>query len=287
MNKLRFSTHYRPRLLKDALYQGTVWGCGLLGMVLPFWIVSYLVVNGASKLSWSFLSDRPRGFPLGTDGGILPAIEGSVALVGIGLVLALPLAVGGALYLSEFCSSPRLRSAARVLIESLAAVPSILYGLFGYAFFVVFLEMGISLAAGSLVLAIVMFPIILITAQEALQAVGAEYREAALSLGVDRTAWITRILLRKARGRILAGVVLAVGHALGSAAPVLFTASVYYAAGGLRLDQPVMTLPTHLYHLVSEAVSFDHAYGTALVLVLGLFLFNASAMLLRQQTSNL
>ncbi len=201
--------------------------------------------------------------------------------------MALPLALGGALYLSEFCGSPRLRSAARVLIESLAAVPSILYGLFGYAFFVVFLQMGISLAAGSLVLAIVMFPIILITAQEALQAVGAEYREAALSLGVDHTAWITRILLRKARGRILAGVVLAVGHALGSAAPVLFTASVYYAAGGLNLNHPVMTLPTHLYHLVSEAVSFDHAYGTALVLVLGLFLFNASAMLLRQQASNL
>jgi phosphate transport system permease protein len=256
-------------------------------MILPFWIITYLVANGATKLSWSFVSDRPRGFPLDTAGGIFPAIEGSVALVGTGLVIAFPLAVGGALYLAEFCHSRRFRSAARVLIESLAAVPSILYGLFGYAFFVVFLRMGISLAAGSLVLAIIMFPIIFITAQEAFQAVEADYREAALSLGVDHTAWISRVLFRKAWGRILAGVVLAVGHALGSAAPVLFTASVYYAAEGLRFDRPVMTLPTHLYHLVAEAISFDHAYGTALILVLGLFLFNASAMLLRYQAKNL
>ena len=141
--------------------------------------------------------------------------------------------------------------------------------------------MGTSLAAGSFVLAIVMFPIILITTQEAFDAVPREYREAALSLGVDRCAWIFRVLLPKAWMRILAGVVLAVGHAMGSAAPVLFTAAVFFSAGSLQLDRPVMTLPTHLYFLVSEAVSFPNAYGTASVLVVGLFLFNAAAMALR------
>jgi phosphate transport system permease protein len=287
MNGRAADSRYRRRTARSSLFDAAVWACGLLGLILPFWIVTYLMANGAGVLSVRFLTDRPRGFPLGTAGGILPAVEGSAALVGIGLLVAFPAGVGAALYLAEFCRYPRFRSFSRLVIESLAAVPSILYGLFGYAFFVVLLRFGISLAAGGLVLAIVMFPIILITAQEAFQAVGHEYREAALSLGVDRTAWVTGVLFRKAWSRVLAGVVLAVGHAVGSASPVLFTASVYFTAGGLRLDHPVMTLPTHLYFLVAEAVSFEHAYGTALVLVLGLFAFNASAMLLRSRARNL
>ena len=191
MTDSQFSTHYRRRIFADSLYRAFLWLCGLVGMALPFWIVSYLVANGAGVLSWRFLSDQPRGFPLGTDGGIFPALIGSVALVSIGLLIALPAGVGGAIYLAEFCASQRVRYTSRAIIESLAAVPSILYGLFGYVFFVVFLRMGISLAAGGLVLAIVMFPIILITCQEAFQAVGPEFKEATLGLGVDRTAWIT------------------------------------------------------------------------------------------------
>jgi phosphate transport system permease protein len=277
----------RRRARWDGVFNALVWACGLVGLILPFWIVTYLLAGGARVLSLRFLTDRPRGFPLGTEGGILPAIQGSAALVGIGLAVALPAGLGAALYLAEFLRSPRARSFARAAIESLAAVPSILYGLFGYAFLVVLLRFGVSLAAGGLVLAIVMFPIILITAQEAFQAVRPEYREAALALGVDRTAWIGRVLLRKSFSRILAGVVLAVGHAVGSASPVLFTAAVYYAAGGMRLDRPVMTLPTHLYYLVAEAISFEHAFGTALVLVLGLFVFNSAALLLRHRARHL
>jgi len=251
--------------------------------LLPVWIVGFLVIRGAGTLSWTFLTDHPRGLPLGADGGILPAILGSLALVLIGLLVALPLGLGGGLYLAEFCHSRRLSAWSRAAVEALAGVPSILYGLFGYACFVVFLRMGISLQAGGLVLGLVMLPILLITSQEAFSAVGAQYREATLSLGTDRTAWIFQVLLPKSRTRILAGLVLAVGHAMGSAAPVLFTASVYYSKGGLHLSHPVMTLPTHLYFLVSEAISLDHAFGTALVLVLGLFAFNSAAMFLRHR----
>lgn len=269
------------RRLGNALFLGMIWVSGVVGILLPASIVVHLLANGGKLLDPSFLLDRPRGTPLGSAGGILPAIAGSVSLVGIGLAVAFPTALGGALYLSEFSRSARGTRAARLVIESLAAVPSIVYGLFGYAFFVVLLRMGTSLAAGSLVLAIVMFPIILITAQEAFDAVPRDYREAALALGVDRYEWVLRVLLPKSATRILAGVVLAVGHAVGSAAPILFTAAVFFSAGGIQLDRPVMTLPTHLYFLVSEAVSFPNAYGTASVLVVGLFLFNAAAMALR------
>jgi phosphate transport system permease protein len=272
------------RRVANGVFLASVWVSGVVGILLPAGIVLYLLAHGERILDPSFLLDRPRGTPLGSTGGILPAIAGSFALVGIGLAIALPLAVGGALFLSEFSRSARLTHGARFVIESLAAIPSIVYGLFGYAFFVVLLRMGTSLAAGSLVLALVMLPIILITAQEAFDAVPRDYREAALALGVDRVEWIVRVLFPKAWTRILAGIVLAVGHAMGSAAPVLFTAAVFFSKGGIQLDQPVMTLPTHLYFLVSEAVSFPNAYGTAAVLVIGLFLFNAAAMALRHMS---
>jgi len=258
------------------------WGSGIIGILVPLVISIYLLAHGEKIFDLTFLLDRPRGSPLGSAGGIFPAITGSFCLVGIGLVIALPCAIGAAVYLSEFARSPQFIRIARLIIESLAAVPSIIFGLFGFAFFVVLLKMGTSLLAGSLVLAIVMFPIILITAQEAFDAVGAEFREATLALGVDRTEWILRVLIAKAARRILAGVVIAVGHAMGSAAPVLFTAAVFYSRGQIQLDQPVMTLPTHLYFLVSEGASYDYAFGTATVLVLGLLVFNSAAMMLRK-----
>lgn len=269
-------------LVADQLFTVTAWGAGLLGILLPASVVAFLLVDGTRAISWRFLTDRPRGFPLGSAGGIGPAIQGSLALVGIGLAVALPLALGGAIWLSELRPDRRSSHVLRFLVECLAAVPSVVYGLFGYAFFVVFLRFGISLLAGGLVLAAVMFPILLISAHEALAAVGPEVREAALALGVDQTCVVKRVLLRRAWAGILAGVVLAVGHAVGSAAPVLFTATVYFRDGGLGLREPVMTLPTHLYFLVAEAISTDQAFGTALVLVLSLLLFNAAALALRR-----
>ena len=276
------SRSYRLSTLRDRLWRALLWLCGVIGFLLPVSIIGYLVIEGIQCISWNFLVDYPRGTPLGTRGGIWPAVEGSLALATIGLLAAFPLALGGGLYLSEYGRSHRFNKIVRFLVECLAAVPSIIYGLFGYAFLVVFLKFGISLIAGGLVLALIMFPILLIAVQESLRSVDDAYREMGLSLGVTRFYLIRRVLLRKAWRGIVAGVVLAVGHAVGSAAPVLFTASIYFSRGGLGLDRPVMTLPTHLYHLVSEAISFDQAFGTALVLIAGLLIFNASAMLLRR-----
>jgi phosphate transport system permease protein len=273
---------YRLSVLKDRLWRAGLWVCGIIGFLLPVSIIGYLIVEGVHSLSWRFLVDYPRGTPLGARGGIWPAVEGSLALASIGLLVSFPLALGGGLYLTEYSRSQRFNKIVRFLVECLAAVPSIIYGLFGYAFFVVFLKFGISLIAGGLVLALIMFPILLIAVQESLRAVDDAYREMGLSLGVTRFYLVRRVLLKRAWPGIVAGVVLAVGHAVGSAAPILFTASIYFSKGGLRLDWPVMALPTHLYHLVSEAVSFDQAFGTALVLVAGLLIFNVSAMLLRR-----
>jgi len=152
----------------NVLYYIFVWLSGLIGIVLPVGIGLYLFLNGLKILDISFLLDHPRGSPLGSEGGIFPAIIGSFSLTALGLAIALPAGIGSAVYLSEFSRSLRLKSYARLVIESLAGVPSIIYGLFGYAFFVVLLRMGTSLIAGSLVMAIVMYPIILITSRRRL-----------------------------------------------------------------------------------------------------------------------
>jgi phosphate transport system permease protein len=268
----------RARLWQDRVFIAVAWSLGLLGFVLPVSIVVFLFYRGAGAISLDLLWQSPRGFPLGASGGIRPAIEGSLALVILGLAVSLPLAVGGAVYLTEYSASDRLRRLASFCAECLAGVPAIIYGLFGYSFLVVFLQMRISLLAGGITLGLVMLPIILIGAYEALRAVEEKYRETGLALGVSRIYVFRRNIWPKARAGVLAAVVLAAGHAFGSAAPVLLTASVVMSKGGLDLSSPVMTLPTHLYYLVSEASSLEQAYATALILVLLLLAANFSVM---------
>ena len=273
------SSGYRPiGLYADRLSTGLLWCLGGLGLCLPLFIIGFLIFGGLHVISWEVLSESPRGVPLGLSGGIWPAIQGSLALAGIALLLSVPVAVTGALYLAEYCQRPALITSVRLLHECLAGIPSMVYGLFGYFLLVIVLDLKVSLLSGGITLGLIMVPQIFIGAHEGLKAVESDYRDAALSLGVTRAYFVWRILLREAWHRILAITVLSSGHALGSAAPVLYTASVIQSRGGLDLGAPVMTLPTHLYYLVSEAISFEHAYGTALVLVIILLLVNFSAV---------
>lgn len=266
----------------DILFRSLCWVAGLLGLALPLLIVGYLLFNGARVLSWEFLTTGPRGYPMGVHGGIWPAIRGSLVMTALALMMALPAAVLSAIHLTIYCRSRRLIESMQFVAECLAAVPALIFGVFGYALLVVHLGLGVSLQAGSITLAMMMYPVILVGASSALSAVDQDLRQSIYSLGVSRTYALYRLLLRQATPGIIASAVLATGHAFGSAAPVLFTAAVVQTRGGLSLDSPVMTLPTHLYHLVSEAVSFEHAYGTAFVLVAALLLANFCAYLIKQ-----
>jgi phosphate transport system permease protein len=271
------------RLWQDRIFITFAWGLGLLGLMLPVSIILFLLYHGAAAINWDLLWQSPKGFPLGGSGGIRPAIEGSLALVAIGLTVALPFALGGAIYLTEYSASDRLRRAVSFCGECLAGVPAIIYGLFGYSFLAVFVRLRVSLLAGGITLGLVMLPIMLIGAYEALRAVDGKYREAALALGVSRLYAFRKNVWPKARGGLLAAVVLAAGHAFGCAAPVLLTASVVLSKGGLDLSAPVMTLPTHLYYLVSEGSSLQQAYATALILVSLLLTANVTVMLIKDR----
>ncbi|MDR1519499.1 MAG: phosphate ABC transporter permease PstA [Planctomycetota bacterium] len=274
---LSISARWSERLLLPAL-----WGCGLVGMTLPLGIMGYMLWNGIAVLGAEFLLGEPAGMPLGSAGGIGPAFLGSAALAGLALLIAFPLGLGGAVFLTEFGGNTRLGRALQFMIECLAAVPAIVYGLFGYAVFVVLLKWRLSLLSGTLTLALMMYPVILLGSRTALAAIEAHYREAALAMGVSRWYVLRKVLLPLAWPGIVSSAVLSAGHAAGAAAPVLFTACVFFARGAPSLSDPVMTLPTHLYFLVNEAVSFPHAYGTASVLIIAMLSGNACAMLIRR-----
>ncbi|XSG81080.1 MAG: phosphate ABC transporter permease PstA [Methyloligella sp. ZOD6] len=268
----------------DRAFTIVAWGLGMIGIALPLGILGFLMIEGAPRLSWAFLTEGPASFPLGSSGGVAPAIAGTLALIAIGLTLALPLGIAGAIGLVEYSSSnSHWARVFRFGAECLAAVPAVIYGLFGYTVLVVLFGFRFSLLSGGLTLGLMMLPIILIGAEASLRGVEWSLREAALSLGVSRANVVRRVVLPKAFPGILAVTVLAAGHAAGSAAPVMLTASVAFARGGLSLDAPVMTLPTHLYYIVSEGADLTQAYATALVLVVGLLFANGCGALLKRR----
>jgi phosphate transport system permease protein len=267
----------------DRLYRAAAWCAGCLGVAVPTAILAYLAWHGWSAITGEFLFSAPRGSSLDGKGGIGPAIKGSLALVGLGLVPALLLGIGGGIYLAEFNRSQRLEHAARFCIESLAAVPGLVYSLFGYALLVVALKWKISLAAGAVTLGFVMLPLILIGTHEALRAVNPALREAAHALGVSHAWLFARVVWPVAWPAILTSIVLSAVHALGAAAPLLFTAATVFTKEPLGLGQPVMALPTHLYFVTSEIGATAYAFGSALVLAVLVLAISALAMLLRRR----
>jgi len=246
-------------------------------------VVAVIVVRGISAISWQFLSTMP--FNGMKQGGILPAIIGTLLLTLGTALVAVPIGVGGAIYLSEYARDTRLTRAIRLAIVNLAGIPSIVYGLFGLGMFVLFLRFGTSILAGSLTLAIMTLPVIISTAEEALRAVPVEFRTVSASLGGTRWQGIRSIVLPQALPGIITGVILGLLRAAGETAPILFTVAAFYLPRLPRspLDQS-MALPYHLYVISTQVpgMPLSVQYGTALVL-LGLVLsLNILASLLRR-----
>ena len=264
-------------------------GFGLLGLITFFVVAPILVVigvivaRGISAINWEFLSTMPHGGM--KQGGILPAIVGTLLLTLGTAIVAVPIGVGGAVYLSEYARDTRVTRSIRLAIVNLAGIPSIVYGLFGLGMFVLFFRFGTSILAGSLTLAIMTLPVIISTAEEALRAVPQEFRIVSESLGGTRWQGIKNIVLPQALPGIITGVILGLLRAAGETAPILFTVAAFYLPRLPRspLDQ-TMALPYHLYVISTQVpgMPLSVQYGTALVL-LGLVLsLNVAASLIRR-----
>ncbi len=232
---------------------------------LLVFMVAHVLSRGLHMLSPSFLLEAPR--QMGRAGGIYPAIVGSILVTGIAVLIASPVGVATAVYLTEYARESRLPRIVRFGTESLAGIPSIVFGLFGFAFFVTYLGLGWSLLSGALTLSVMILPTIVRTSEEAIRAVPNAYREISYALGSTRWQTVTGVVLPAALPGIATGVVLAIGRSIGETAAVIFTAGSSLRLPRSMLDS-VRTLPVHFYILAREGISTDRAYGTAAALII-------------------
>lgn len=249
-------------------------------------IVLDIVWKGLPSVNLGFLLDSPRRS--GAEGGIFPAIIGTIYLVAGAIAVALPLGIASAVYLSEYARQGVFTRWVRFAIVTLSGVPSVVFGLFGLGLFVIFLKFGASVLAGSLTLACMILPTIIVASEEALQAVPRELREASLALGATRWQAVRTAVLPYSVSGIMTGSILGIGRAAGETAPILLTAAAFFLPSLPQspFDQ-VMALPYHLYILATQhpeaAKVRGMQYGTALVLLVLVLGINMAAILLRSR----
>ncbi len=264
----------KSRYVKQKIWHGILLFITGIVVAFVFGIVIYLFIKGSSTLSWEFISTHPdQGM---RSGGILPAILGTLYLVGGTIIFSLPVGILSAIYLNEYAAKNRLTRMIRLSIVNVAGVPSIVFGLFGLGFFVIILNFGKSLLAGSLTLSILILPVVITSSEEALKAVPNEYREASLALGATKWQTITKVVLPQALPGIITGSVISVGRAAGETAPILFTVAVYSMRSlPNSIFSEAMVLPYHLYVIATQIPNapVDMQWGTALVLLLLVMVF--------------
>jgi phosphate transport system permease protein len=253
-------------------------------VVIPLiFVVGYIVVQGIGAISWEFLADMPRSGM--REGGIYPAIVGTVLLTLGTALFSVPIGIGGGIYLAEYASDTPLTRAIRLSIINLAGVPSVVYGLFGLGLFVLFFQFGTSILAGSLTLGILTLPVIISTSEEAIRTVPQSFRVVNAALGGTKWQGIRRIVLPQALPGIITGVILGLERAAGETAPILFTVAAFFLP---RLPHSVfdqtMALPYHLFVISTQVprMPVQIQYGTALVLLAFVLSMNLTATLIRR-----
>lgn len=249
-----------------------IWGTGAVTVLILLVIIGYVVVRGVSSISWSFLTTAPKGGMSG-EGGISTVIVCTLYLIGLTMAIVVPLGVGAAIYLSEYASDNRLTHLIRYGTDVLAGVPSIVFGLFGFALFVMALHFRFSILSGALTLACLLLPTLIRASEEALQAVPRSHREGALALGATKWQTVWRVLLPAAMPGIITGVILCIGRAVGE------TASLFVTMGGssampTSLLSGGRTLSMHLLHLVLDTNAFEKALATGVVLIVVIGVIN-------------
>lgn len=261
-------------------------GIGVAMLVLS--TVLLIFSQGIGSVNLEFLTEQPRENM--SKGGIAPMILGSFYLLVGTLMLTLPLGILAGVYLAEYAGTRRWVGFLKATIMSLAGTPSIIYGLFGFAVFVLMVTKKATLMAGILTLTTMAIPIVVLSTEAAIRAVPQSQIEGAYALGLTRWQTIWRVILPQAMPGILTGVILASGRAMGEAPPILLTAGIFYTtiqpSFGQILDEPVMNLPYHVTEAIKQTTAFteDQVWGTCLVLLGFMLVLNLTAIILRSRS---
>jgi phosphate transport system permease protein len=261
---------------------GLLWTAAMTTIGCLILILFFILKEGVPSINWEFITAYPKA--MGREGGIFPTIVGSIYLTALSILIAAPVGVGAAVYLIEYTREGIITKIIRFATETLAGIPSIIFGLFGFAFLVTFLKLGFSLLSGSITMALMLLPTIIRTSEEAIKAVPDSYREGSLALGATQWVTIVRVVIPAALPGIVTGLVLSVGRAIGETAAVWLT-----VGGALRLPTSVMDsarpMTLHLYTLASEGLSLPRAYATASVLIISIWLINTAAGIIMSRFS--
>ncbi len=254
-----------------------IWTISVCVVFLLVFIVSTILIKGLPTLTWKFLTENPSD--MGRSGGIFSTIVSTMLVTTVAIIIATPFGVGTAFYLTEFTRESRLTRIIRFSAESLAAIPSIVYGLFGFIFFVIYLKLGWSVLSGGLTMAVMILPTIIRTSEEAIRSVPTKYREVSYSLGGTKWQTIVGAVLPSAFPGITTGLLLGIGRCVAETAAVILT-----AGSALRLPtslfSPARTMAVHFYILAREGISMERAYGTAALLIILILIINVIANML-------
>jgi phosphate transport system permease protein len=264
----------RTRYLTQTVAKVLIWAVGLFTIGVMILILFQILWEGLPILHLRFFIDSPRY--MGREGGILSTIIGTFALTVVAIIIATPLGVGTAIFLREYTREGRISRIIRFGTDCLAGVPSIIFGLFGFVFFVIFLNMGWSILSGGLTLAAMILPTIISTAEEAIKTIPYSYREVSHSLGGTKWQTVTRVILPNALPGIFTGIILSVGRSIGETAAVILTAGSSLIMP-TSLFSPIRTMSVHFYILAREGISMKMAYGTGAALILLVLLINTIA----------
>ena len=260
---------------QDKLLLAAIWGSAAITILFLLWVVWHFLSNGLAYVSWEFITSAYTR--IGEASGIWAMIVSTIYMVGLSLGIAAPIGIMTAIYLTEYAKpGSKIVKTIRFCTESLAGIPSIVYGLFGMTFFVTTLGLGFSILAGSLTLAMLILPVLIRTTEEALLAVPMSYREGGYALGSSKIYTIYRLILPSAMPGIVTSVILSIGRVIGESAPVFLTAGMVTQIPQSVLDSG-RTLTVHLYKLTQELFTqheWDQAYATATVLIVLVLILN-------------
>lgn len=274
----------RTKAVKSKIYFGGTWIIAGVTLIVLIMIIGFILVRGLPHITWQFISQEPSN--MGKDGGILSVIVGTLLCTLLAVVIATPVGVAGAVHFNEYAKGGKAIAVIRFFTEVLAGIPSIIFGLFGFAFFVIALGMGWSILACGLTLAIMILPTIIRSTEEALKTVPMAYREGSLSLGSTKWYTIVHVVLPCCRSGILTGVILGLGRAIGETAAVMLT-----VGGALNMPSSLMdstrTMALHLYTLANEGISDTRTYDTAALLIIIVLLINTAADAISRKAMNM
>jgi phosphate transport system permease protein len=257
--------HLRTRFITQSIAKTLIWVAALSTIGVMILILFQILKEGLPVLHLRFFLDSPRS--MGREGGIFSTIVGTVALTVVAIIFATPLGVGTAIFLREYTRESRMSRLIRFGTDCLAGIPSIIFGLFGFVFFVITLNMGWSILSGGLTLAAMILPTIISTTEEAIKAIPYSFREVSYSLGGTRWQTVTRAVLPNAIPGIFTGIILSVGRSIGETAAVILTAGSSLIIP-TSLFSPSRTMAVHFYILAREGISMEMAYGTGATLIL-------------------